>query len=142
MKCPKDKHELIKELYEDCVEIDKCSTCQGMWLDEGELEKIEETIKNDYTDELKKLPDYANEAFNMSRASSEKAYICPTCDEPLEKKEYGFCSQIIIDVCPSCRGMWLDDHEIQKLEIFFERSKIESKELRKSFFDSLLGLFK
>ncbi len=128
MKCPKDKNELIKELYEDCVEVDKCPTCQGIWLDEGELEIIEETIKNDYSGQLKKRPDYINEAFNMARSRLEKEYTCPICDRTLNKREYGYCSQVIIDVCPSCRGIWLDDKEIQKLEIFFERSRIESKD--------------
>jgi len=128
MKCPKDENELIKELYEDCVEVDKCPKCQGIWLDEGELEIIEETIKNDYSDELKKQPDYINEAFNMARSLAEEEYTCPICNNALNKREYGYCSQIIIDVCPSCRGMWLDDKEIQKLEIFFERLRIESKD--------------
>ena len=142
MKCPKDKNELIKEVYEDTAEIDKCSTCQGIWLDKCELEKIQETIKNDYSEELKNLPNLINGVFNVAKSKTEKEYDCPKCDKPLDKREYGYCSQVIIDLCPSCRGIWLDKEEIQKLEVFFERSRIEAKEIRKGFLGSLIGLLR
>ena len=41
MKCPIDNNELVKVIYENAVEIDKCKTCYGAWLDKGELEKIQ-----------------------------------------------------------------------------------------------------
>lgn len=39
MKCPKCGNDL-QEIKHRGVEIDKCFTCNGMWLDDGELEKI------------------------------------------------------------------------------------------------------
>ncbi len=38
-RCPKCGAELIAVTYQE-VEIDKCSRCQGVWLDCGELEKV------------------------------------------------------------------------------------------------------
>lgn len=41
MRCPKDGYELsTQELHG--VSVDTCHHCGGMWLDAGELEKIEE----------------------------------------------------------------------------------------------------
>ena len=40
MKSPKCKTDLASLQYEG-VEIDKCSTCQGVWLDGKELEKVQ-----------------------------------------------------------------------------------------------------
>lgn len=38
--------------------------------------------------------------------------ICPNCGETLRERER---SGIEIDVCPVCRGMWLDRGELDKL---------------------------
>lgn len=37
MKCPKCGMELIEMDYRG-IKVDKCSKCQGVWLDAGELE--------------------------------------------------------------------------------------------------------
>ncbi len=39
MKCPKCGLQLIEIDYKD-IKIDKCSECDGVWLDAGELESI------------------------------------------------------------------------------------------------------
>jgi hypothetical protein len=39
MRCPKCGMELIAIDYRG-VEVDKCSACEGIWLDAGELEQI------------------------------------------------------------------------------------------------------
>lgn len=142
MECPKDKCVLKKKLYESIVEVDECPLCQGLWLDAGELEKIQETIKNDYSDEFKKIPDYIGGAYTMAKAKQEGKRECPKCSKPMDKREYGYCSQIIVDVCPACGGIWLDKGELQNLEIFFERCRAETGEIRKGFLGSLIRFFK
>jgi uncharacterized protein len=39
MKCPKCGHDLRAETFED-VEIDRCSFCEGFFLDAGEIEQL------------------------------------------------------------------------------------------------------
>ena len=39
MKCPKCGHDLAVEAL-DGVEIDRCSFCEGVFMDAGELEKL------------------------------------------------------------------------------------------------------
>ena len=39
MRCPKCGMELVAINYKD-IEIDKCSECEGVWLDDGELEVV------------------------------------------------------------------------------------------------------
>ena len=142
MKCPKDQSELSKRIYESDIEIDECPQCRGVWLDNGELEKIQETKENDYSEELKTIPNYISGAYTMANAKQEEVRKCPNCDNPMISKEYSYCSQINIDLCPHCQGIWLDKNELKNLEIFFERSRIETKEIRLGFFKSLLKLFK
>ena len=39
MKCPKCGMELIEIDYKG-IKVDKCSECEGIWLDAGELEDV------------------------------------------------------------------------------------------------------
>ena len=39
MRCPKCGMNLIEINYKD-IQVDKCSSCYGVWLDAGELEAI------------------------------------------------------------------------------------------------------
>jgi len=39
MRCPKCGMELIEIDYE-AIKVDKCSECDGIWLDAGELEAV------------------------------------------------------------------------------------------------------
>jgi hypothetical protein len=44
MRCPKCGMELVEISYND-VMIDKCSECEGIWLDAGELESVSKLEK-------------------------------------------------------------------------------------------------
>ena len=46
MKCPRDETELTTN-YRHGIEVDMCTTCQGAWLDRGELDKILAIMRGD-----------------------------------------------------------------------------------------------
>jgi hypothetical protein len=50
MKCPKCGMQLIEVDYKG-IKIDKCSACQGIWLDAGELEALSR-LGRSFLDEL------------------------------------------------------------------------------------------
>lgn len=141
MRCPVDSEELQKAIYEAHIEVDQCPSCAGMWLDYGELETIQDSREKDYSEELRMIPNFFDKSYESALARSEGTYYCPDCRREMEKREYGYCSLIMIDVCPSCRGVWLHKDEIKELEIFFERSRSEAKDIRQGFFKSLGSLF-
>jgi hypothetical protein len=45
MKCPKCGMKLIALDYKG-IEVDKCSECEGIWLDAGELETVSKLEKS------------------------------------------------------------------------------------------------
>ena len=142
MRCPVDSEVLQKTVYEEQIEVDQCPSCAGMWLDYGDLEAIQDSTEHDYSDELESIPNYFDHAYEFALAKNERAYYCPRCANEMEKREYGYCSQIMIDLCPSCRGVWLHKDEIKELEIFFEKSRYEAKDIRQGLFKSLVSLFR
>lgn len=45
MRCPKCGMELIEIDYKN-IKVDKCSECEGVWLDAGELENVADLEKS------------------------------------------------------------------------------------------------
>ena len=45
MRCPKCGMELIEIDYKG-IKVDRCSECEGIWLDAGELETVSELEKS------------------------------------------------------------------------------------------------
>jgi hypothetical protein len=59
MHCPKCGMQLIEINYKG-IAVDKCSSCEGIWLDAGELEavsKFESTGKDKWFKVFKQRPD-------------------------------------------------------------------------------------
>ena len=51
-----------------------------------------------------------------NKVASERKYECHRCWVEMDKKEMDiFGPNIIIDVCPKCKGIWLDKGELGKL---------------------------
>ncbi|MBL4660757.1 MAG: zf-TFIIB domain-containing protein [Alcanivoracaceae bacterium] len=142
MKCPVDNTPLAQQEYERAVMIDKCPTCDGMWLDQWELKAIQANKGKNYDAELKKLPNLVHKSYLQALEKDRPLLNCPKCTEngtsvKMDRREHGYCSQIMVDVCHDCQGIWLDKGEVQALEVFFERSHLDDKEIKTGFFHSL-----
>jgi Zn-finger nucleic acid-binding protein len=122
-KCPHHALPLTTETYAANIEVDVCGQCHGMWLDKGELEAIEEASQHDYREQLREIRSQGEDSAHVSEQLAAPSIRCPQCRGEMEKREYGYCSQIVIDTCNEGCGVWLDAGEIQALEIFFEQSQ-------------------
>lgn len=122
MDCPRDGTPLGATKYEG-FDVDKCSTCGGLWLDAGELEAIQD--KADHAHHGHRPDSVADP---VQRAFVEVAQLdappipCPKCGEAMVARDYGLGAQIVIDACPKDCGVWLDVGELQELEKFYEES--------------------
>jgi Zn-finger nucleic acid-binding protein len=99
MICPFcDEPMLILEYQE--IELDYCPSCEGIWLDEGELEAM---IGFDQKIDLSDFPGTVK--------SNRK---CPRCRQ---KMVMGYFpnTRIEVDVCRRDGGIWLDKGEIQSI---------------------------
>ena len=110
MNCPRDHVELRPERHRD-IEVDRCPTCKGGWLDEEELSQLEATVES--TEEQRRA------TIQYSNRASELA--CPKCAGPMTTFNYRAYS-LELDVCDQRHGFWLDEGEaIRVREIIEER---------------------
>jgi len=110
MNCPRCNIELTNKTIIDFkyfLNIDYCNSCGGIWLDKGELARLEKTIEPTFY-EIRKIP-----------KSQEQLQIlkCPSCDNSkiLQKAQHQRDKNVIMDYCPVCKGMWLDTGEIEAI---------------------------
>lgn len=113
--------------------MDRCHSCDGVWLQKSELEAIQELPERDYSKDLQGV-DVVALAYERARQSTKPVASCPECEGSMYAEEYAYCSQILVDRCGTCGGIWLDSGELSALEKFFERET----RVRKGFFASLL----
>jgi len=95
-KCPKCEGRLW-HLRRQGIFYEMCSQCSGIWFDAGELTMLLQIYK-----------DFDPEAGEASSAN------CLRCDSGM--REYTFPNtDVKIDRCPSCQGVWLDKGEFGQL---------------------------
>ena len=109
MICPRCGSSLKVQKYRG-IEVDKCVSCEGMWLDYPELDELEDKVLD--TDEVKG---------SMVTRSSKGELPCPTCQAPMDQFRYRY-NELWLDVCPKEHGFWLDkDEEKRVLDLMEQR---------------------
>lgn len=102
--CVKCDHVLDRGTYAG-VEVDLCPACGGLWLDRGELERLNKGARPE-VDRLRKT---LVEDRQLALASSDLPTACPACPGKLREV---VVAPIKIDFCAKCGGLWLDRGEL------------------------------
>ena len=104
--CPVCKNEpmIVLELNE--IEIDFCLSCEGIWLDAGELELL--------LGSSTETEEFLN-SFTTEDQSKEKKLKCPICNKKMEKILIVGDRKVKIDKCKFNHGIWLDSGELEDI---------------------------
>ncbi len=100
MKCPKCNDTNLMNVL---GQLDFCPGCQGTWFDKDETAKyfsFEQDIPN----------------LEVALATAQKKdFFCPRCNNELEEIQYDGSSDLLLDRCNGCEGLWFDSEEVDKL---------------------------
>ena len=103
-KCPQCNLKLDQTLLAG-VEVDYCPSCYGLWFEKEELQQAkDEKDRNLRWLDIDLWKDPAR--FQVSRGRK----FCPLDRMPLYEVRYG-SSNVKVDVCSLCNGVWLDRGE-------------------------------
>ena len=86
LRCPGCGSGMV-EVESDTVLIDVCTSCNGLWLDKGELELLGG-----------KLPPHKG-------VESANPHVCPRCQFPMDRRDARLAT---VDICWGCGGLFLD----------------------------------
>ncbi len=102
-ECPKDWTPLLRERRQALlrsVDVDICPRCGGMFLDKGEIRTLTGSP------ELNKL------LTKYLGLDADSQLLCPNCGGLMDGEDAG---DVRVDVCLTCKGVWLDAGELQRL---------------------------
>lgn len=102
MDCPRGHGQLVVEHHAG-IEVDRCETCSGRWLDAHELDELEATAAPE--DARRGMIDYAKRPSEMS---------CPVCGKRMVAFNYR-ANNLELDTCPEEHGYWLDAGETDRV---------------------------
>jgi Zn-finger nucleic acid-binding protein len=106
MRCPKCRSDMEQVVVND-TEVDRCSSCHGLWFDDGELEKLR-------TKEAAAALDIGDIKTGKKHNKIEN-YRCPRCAGPMNRLVDPEQTHIWFEQCGSCRGTFFDAGELTDL---------------------------
>lgn len=119
MKCPRDGADLAS-VQVSGIELDKCHHCDGLWFDQGELERVQKMDHSDVEEQLEQQ--YGSPTVEPGNVDGYMR--CPRCDDGrLNGVTYTFQKRVKIDRCDKCFGVWIDDKELDA--ILGEKKQLE-----------------
>ena len=128
MKCPSCSSDLVEKSIEN-IKVDICSKgCGGIWFDNFELKKVDESHEA-AGEELLNIEKDATIKVDQS-----KKRTCPKCNnQPMIRHFASVNKEVEVDECPACGGYWLDDGELVKIRTQFH-SEEERREVAKKYY--------
>lgn len=113
MNCPKCPGELAPVEFQG-VEIERCSSCQGLWFDAFEHEELKAMAGSEAID---------IGASGVARDATHASLQCPKCAQKLFGMVVAGQPHIGIESCGVCHGVFFDAGEFKdfKDETFGER---------------------
>ena len=113
-----EKKSLKKGLWS--VETDVCRSCNGLYLDKGELLKLTSN---------RPLHNITTKYFGVD---SDSKLLCPGWGSIMDMESVG---GVEIDVCLQCNGVWLDSDELEQLK------ELDSEDIEKLSPEKLAELY-
>jgi uncharacterized protein len=131
MKCPACKKNLA-EVSVSGLTVDVCKDgCHGIWFDNYELEKVDETHES----AGEKLLDFSPPPQLNTDHSAKRS--CPKCQQGvMHRFFFSVRKEVEIDECPNCGGTWLDTGELARIRAEFKTEK-ERKAAAEEYFSKL-----
>jgi membrane associated rhomboid family serine protease len=95
------------------VVVDVCPSCLGIWFDADEFLPVARVLaeKMGSAGDLTQL----FKPRQVHGAGSDTRRLCPRCTVSLHNFNYAYDSNILLDKCPQCGGVWTDRGEIKQV---------------------------
>jgi len=105
LMCPKCKKKTLSYFNtSEGVVVDFCEKCSGIWFDKNELAHYIELSMD--------IP----EITRMKKSARKTDLLCPRCEGTLEELPFSTKTNILVDRCEKCGGIFFDSGELKHAE--------------------------
>ncbi len=106
MRCPKCRSDM-QQIMIDGTEVDRCTSCHGIWFDDGELSKLGNKKAAAALD--------IGDIKTGKKQNKIEQYRCPRCAGAMNQLVDPAQTHIWFEQCDSCRGSFFDAGELTDL---------------------------
>lgn len=110
MICPNCSSQLISVSTKGAV-LDTCPECKGIWFDSGEFGGFMNRLSRSDKVEPAKVQLFKRRQVEKFYPIKEAERSCPKCKTKMVKFNYAYDSNVMLDKCPQCQGIWADAGE-------------------------------
>lgn len=115
MHCPACRAPFVPAQYEGLL-LERCVACSATWFAAGQIKACADAmVKAGGLPEAP--PDFGFRPVDASVGQASQ-YHCPACARPMERLNYGGRSNILVDHCPACGGIWAGDGKVREIAVF------------------------
>jgi len=107
MNCPKCRQEPMRSETHSHIAFERCPVCKGIYLDEGDLERLVSETDAGSVDTFAYSP--------VSQAMDDVHGYCFRCDQQMTS--YVGPAELRLDKCERCGGTFLDQGELATLQL-------------------------
>ena len=100
--------------------VEMCQDCGGIWFEQDNFGDVLRGLAAS-----RNIPDDVVEFFKRRdvlppNKVQEKEKTCPRCRKQLRKFNYSYDSNVILDKCPDCAGIWADKGELERAATYLK----------------------
>lgn len=114
MICPTCSGSLI-EIRVKSIALDACRKCRGVWFGKGELLAFLNRLIKGKAVKSEQTKLFEQRAVTGKNDLRELPRKCPVCGKIMQKFNYCSDSNVFLDKCDACDGIWADKGEIRPL---------------------------
>lgn len=143
MLCPNENIEMhqvkIESHYGQPIILEQCRKCGGIWFDESELFRAKQG-------EAEKIESMNTEILRTPSMIEKSVLFCPRDNSELYRfDDQYFPRGILLERCPSCKGIWLNRGDFTRFqeirrELQGERGRSKDDEKIKEEIENILAL--
>lgn len=110
MQCPICKNMLVRQEYCE-VEVNACPQCRGMFVSAEQFNALVKAAGQEPAAEAERFTFKPRDVVRPLDGDVAPR-TCPECGGEMREFNYAYDSNVFLDRCMQCRGLWLDADEI------------------------------
>jgi membrane associated rhomboid family serine protease/Zn-finger nucleic acid-binding protein len=119
MRCPVCSIPL-KQVKTRSAVVDMCPRCKGIWFDAGELVDFVKPLSQSDKVSPEKIKLFKRRNVRPLYKFKEKNRLCPRCGKKLQTFNYSCDSNVFLDRCSECGGIWADKGEATAIAAYLK----------------------
>jgi Zn-finger nucleic acid-binding protein len=120
MDCPSCSGKLRRIKAKSHI-LDICPSCKGLWFGPGELAVFVRELVEEDEIQPEKLCLFQPREVHVPDPVEAKDRLCPHCRLVMTRYNYCYDSNVFLDKCPRCHGIWTDRGEISRIARYLKQ---------------------